>query len=177
MEIENTCARFCDHVVDHWSDHERGQGLEDVVSGVYGPGSRALGPLALLWVWRGALKFLDCWLGPQETYFTKETSLTQQNHRQWQVLYACCCFSLDREKRDWYMRACHRRCAFRMEFPLYLYFNIRVLFERSWLFLTVWRIRAESVLLMRTYCCFSRTYSQQNRTESVPGIFAKSEIV
>jgi len=45
---------------------------------------------------------------------TKETSLTKQNHRQ-QVLDACCCcFSLDREERDWYIRACHRQCAFRM---------------------------------------------------------------
>jgi len=106
----------------------------------------------------------DCWPGPQETYPTKETSLTQQNHRQWQVLYACCCFSLDREERDWYIRACHRRCASRMEFPLYLISTFRVLFERSCFFLTVRRIWAESVLLRRTYCCFSRTYTLKNRT-------------
>jgi len=160
MEIENTCTRFCDHVLDWIANDGRSRKTypeciaQDSNAGAAG---------SSLSVERSS-QFLDCWPGPQETYPTKETSLTRQNHRQCQVLYACCCFSLDREERDWYIRACHRRCASRMEFPLYLISTFRVLFERSCFFLTVRRIWAESVLLRRTYCCFSRTYTLKNRT-------------
>ena len=110
MEIKNTCARFFDHVVDRIAKDGRGRkSYPECMAQNHKRWGR--------WLFSECGEEFSaprCGSGPQETYPTKETSLTQQNHRQWQVLYACCCFSLDREERDWCIHACHWRCTFRM---------------------------------------------------------------
>ena len=143
MEIENTCARFY-HVVDRIAKGGRVGRLIQV----YGPRSLALGPLALLWVWRGALSFLDASQGRRRPTWPRRRALHSRTIASGRYfMHAAASLSIERSAIGTYVYVIGD--ALPVWSSLYTCIStFRVSFERSWSrFLTVGCVWAESVLL------------------------------